>query len=83
MDILYPHLSSSHCFFSLQFLNAGDDLVNLQVDLQQPTFGDSFLALQNDTNTTSLRKTHGALRICNDELGLLGLKIIESHQVVI
>lgn len=52
-------------------LPLSDDLVNLQVDLRQPTFGDSFVAIQNDTGPMdTVRKTHRALSICNDELGL-------------
>lgn len=51
-------------------LPLSDDLVDLEADLRQPTFGDSFVAIQNATNSTALRKTHRALSICNDELGL-------------
>lgn len=48
-------------------LPLSDDLVDLQADLLSPTFGDSFVAIQNAT--PALRKTHRALSICNDELG--------------
>ena len=65
------HLSSKR---HIVFFDAGDDLVDLEADLRQPTFGDSFVAIQNATNSTALRKTHRALSICNDELGLLGEK---------